>query len=115
MRLTTDFWVSALSRRVFGDGGFAAVARRGATEAGAVFILVRDRLGLIALYGPAPQADYDSARPDDRRFALIGERMEQEAVDARIARESRFDSDLWVLEIEPGGTALTDLIEITTP
>ncbi|TIL61977.1 MAG: DUF1491 family protein, partial [Mesorhizobium sp.] len=28
MRVTTDLWVSALLRRVFGAGGFAAVVKR---------------------------------------------------------------------------------------
>ena len=45
MRLTSDFWVSALMRRVFAEGGFAAVARRGASEAGAVFVVTRNRVG----------------------------------------------------------------------
>ena len=51
MRVTTDLWVSALLRRVFGAGGFAAVVNRGATEAGAVFVLTRGRLGDVALSG----------------------------------------------------------------
>ena len=38
MRVTSEFFVSALIRRVFSSGGFAAVERRGATEAGAVFL-----------------------------------------------------------------------------
>ncbi|MEP2580565.1 MAG: DUF1491 family protein, partial [Roseibium sp.] len=38
MRVTSEFFVSALVRRVFGEGGFAAVSRRGAPEAGAVFV-----------------------------------------------------------------------------
>ncbi|RUT88859.1 DUF1491 family protein, partial [Mesorhizobium sp. USDA-HM6] len=52
MRVTTDLWVSALLRRVFTAGGFAAVVKRGATEAGAVFVLSRGRLGEVVLYGP---------------------------------------------------------------
>lgn len=115
MRVTTDLWVSALMRRVFSDGGFAAVARRGATEAGAVFVLTRDRLGQLTLYGPAAQADYDTARPDDRRFTLVGAGLDQEAVDAKIARETRFDSDIWVVELEPGRTPLGELLDVTTP
>lgn len=45
MRVTTDLWVSAMVRRVFSSSGFAAVIQRGATEAGAVFVLTRDRFG----------------------------------------------------------------------
>ncbi|MET0943059.1 MAG: DUF1491 family protein, partial [Mesorhizobium sp.] len=44
MRVTSELWVSALTRRVFSGGGFAAILKRGAAEAGAVFILSRNRL-----------------------------------------------------------------------
>ena len=115
MRITSDLFVSALVRRVFGGGGFAVVLRRGATEAGAVFIVTRDRFGGAALYGPAAQSAYDEGRPSDRRFTLIGEKLDEQALDARLAREQRFDSDIWVVEIEPGGTPLADLVELTTP
>ena len=115
MRVTTDFWASALVRRVFSDGGFAAIVRRGAFEAGAVFIVTRDRMGHVTLYAPASQAAYDAGRPMDRRFTLVGEGLDQAAVDARIAKEMRFDSDVWVIEIEPGATSLPELVDLTTP
>jgi len=115
MRVTTDFWASALIRRVFGEGGFAAVMRRGATEAGAAFVIVRDRLGLVTLYGPAAQAVYDPGRPEERRFTELLTGVEQDAVDARLAKESRFDSDIWVIEVEPGATGIADLLSLTKP
>lgn len=110
MRLTTDFWVSALVKRVFGQGGFAAVAQRGATEAGAVFILVRDRLGETALYGPAPQTSYDTASPDERQFIRIEVRDGE--IDAKLDRERRFDPDIWIVEIEPGPVPVGELIAV---
>ena len=59
MRVTSSLWVGAYVRRCFGAGAFAAVARRGAEEAGAIFVIV-DRLnGTADLYGPAPQAVFD--------------------------------------------------------
>jgi hypothetical protein len=112
MRLTTDFWVSALLRRVFGAGGFAAVVKRGAMEAGAVFVLSRDRLGEVTLFGPAPQTAYDTARPDDRLFARIEGLDGAAAIDARLEREKRFDPDIWIVEIEAGGMAVADLISM---
>jgi hypothetical protein len=112
MRLTTDFWASALIRRVFGSGGFAAIVRRGSAEAGAVFVLSRNRMGEIALYGPAPQTSYDSAKPDDRMFTLIASGQDSTAIDARIEREKRFDPDIWVVEIETGQTPVEELISI---
>lgn len=115
MRLTTDFWVSALLRRVFGEGGFGAILNRGALEAGAVFILTRDRFGRSSLYGPAPQTSYDMARPGERQFSLLESDDDGTAIEKRLERERRFDPDIWVVEIEPGKTAIVDLVAITTP
>lgn len=115
MRVTSDLFVSALVRRVFGDGGFAAVMRRGAAEAGAVFIVIRNRFGEAALYGPAAQSAYGEGKPADRQFTLVGEKLDDEALDARLTKEQRFDSDIWVVEIEPGATPLGQLVELTTP
>lgn len=99
MRVTTEFFVSALVRRVFSAGGFAAVERRGASDAGAVFIRQRFRDGLETLFGPAPQSLF-GAGDDERRFEVRAARCEAPACDAVIAREARFDPDLWVLELE---------------
>ena len=113
MRVTTDFWVAALVRRVFASGGFAAVVKRGATEAGAVFVLTRGRLGEVALFGPAPQTSYDSAKPEDRFFSPIGEGTDSEALEKRLEREQRFDPDIWVIEIEAGAVSLEELLSIS--
>ena len=115
MRLTTDFWVSALIRNVFRQGGFAAVLRRGATEAGAVFVTTRNRLGQVTLYGPAAQAMYDTGRPEDRLFAPLIVDGEGDAVDRRIEKEVRFDPDVWVVELEPGDQDVAELLSLTTP
>ncbi|MCB1444664.1 MAG: DUF1491 family protein [Rhizobiaceae bacterium] len=99
MRVTSELFSSALVRRVFADGGFAAVQRRGAAEAGAIFIRQRFRDGLETLYGPAPQSAFD-ADDDDRRFERRAERADAGICDDIIAREARFDPDLWVVEVE---------------
>jgi len=111
MRVTTDFWVSALIRRVFSDGGFAAIVKRGASEAGAVFVVVRDRMGGAELFGPAPQTSYDTAKPDERHF-VRHELKDEAALSSRLEKEERFDSDIWIVEIEPGRLAIPDLLSI---
>lgn len=111
MRITSDLWVAAAIRRVFGAGGYAAVERRGATEAGAIFVIARRRDGLCDLYGPAPQTDYEEARPQERMFAPILPDAEPGAVEDKLARELRFDPDIWVVEIE----ASAELIETLMP
>ncbi|MCB1382674.1 MAG: DUF1491 family protein [Notoacmeibacter sp.] len=113
MRLTTSLWASALVRRVFSSGGFAAILRHGADSAGAIFLIERTRLGSEILYGPAPQADYESGRPEERLFVRIAEYdLPGEAAD-RIAREARFDPDLWLVEIEPGADPLDRLVPLS--
>lgn len=112
MRVTTDLWAAALLRRVFNSGGFAAVLQRGAGEAGAAFILVRDRFGEVRLLGPAPQTSYDSVRPDERLFVRVGNGETAEQLDARIEREKRFDPDIWVVEIEAGSLPVEELVSI---
>lgn len=115
MRVTTDLWVSALVRRVFSAGGYAAVMRRGASEAGAVFILVRGRDGLSGLYGPAAQTSYEAARPEERLFSVLQDAVDDAAVAARLERESRFDPDLWVVELEIGAGEAERFFALTTP
>lgn len=114
MRLTSDFWVSALTRRIFNAGGFAAVARRGSTEAGAIFVLYRSRHGRYRLFGPAPQAFYDESRPDDRAFVEILAGDDDREPTERLEREARFDPDLWLVEIESDARP-EDLFSVRTP
>ena len=91
--------MSALVRRLFGEGGFAAVSRRGAEAAGAVFVSV-DRLdGSFDLYGPAPQAFF-SEQPQGRLFERILSGAEAAAVAERLQREARMDPDYWLVEAE---------------
>jgi hypothetical protein len=100
MRLKSDIFAAALVRRVYGAGGFAAIERRGAEEAGALFIRVRHRDGTQSLFAPAPQSVFDTGTPADRVFEARLERVPDEAMDDALQRELRFDGDLWIVEIE---------------
>ena len=103
MRLKSGIWVAAYLRRAQVEGVFGAVRRRGAEEAGAVFIITNRLDGTATLYGPAPQSAFDDAQPAERIFtaALGGAAPVPEAeVEARLAREIRFDPDIWIVEIE---------------
>ena len=68
MRLKSNIWVAAYLRRCQTEGVFGAVRRRGAEEAGAVFVKVSLLDGNAMLYVPAPQTVYDDGRPVDRFF-----------------------------------------------
>jgi len=108
-RLTSDFWVSAYLRQAALEGLVAVLRRRGAREAGAIFVKL-DRLdGTAALYGPAPQALADESGA--RRFQLILD-SDPGSIEERVERERRFDPDLWLVEIENrNGDAKLDLVE----
>jgi hypothetical protein len=99
MRLKSSIWVAAYLRRCQTAGIFGAVRRRGAEEAGAVFVKLALLDGNAVLYAPAPQTAYDDSRPAERIFSPsppVAETM----VDERLAREIRFDPDVWIVEIE---------------
>ena len=100
MRLKTEIFVSALVRRIFSDGGFAAVERKGEEQAGAIFLTQRFRDGLVSLYAPAPQSFFEEGEERGRKFEQRLERAKEEAVREALAREMRFDPDLWVVEVE---------------
>jgi hypothetical protein len=101
MRLRSDFVASAIIRQAGIANCFAALRRRGAAEAGAIFIKV-DRLdGRALLYGPAPQA---LALEDthERRWHRLhaDETIDPLDAESRMEKEIRFDPDLWLIEIE---------------
>jgi hypothetical protein len=102
MRLKSAIWVAAYVRRCHVEGASAVLRRRGAEEAGAIFIKVSRLDGTADLYGPAPQTAFDEARPSERAFSAClrsGPAAEAEA-EAFLAREIRFDSDIWIVEVE---------------
>jgi len=102
MRLKSGIWVAAYVRRCFVEGVFAAVRRRGADEAGAIFIKV-DRLdGTADVYAPAPQAAFSEQHPADRAFSGALKAMPASEADAEayLARQIRFDPDAWIIETE---------------
>ncbi len=96
-RLTSEFWVSAWLRQAAHDGHVAVLRRRGAAEAGAIFVKLDKLDGTAALYGPAPQSMADEA--GERRFVLVLE-ADPATVEERVMRERKFDADLWLVEIE---------------
>jgi hypothetical protein len=101
MRLKSSIWVAAYLRRCQTEGIFGAVRRRGAEEAGAVFVKVATLDGNAMLYAPAPQTVYDDSRPIERMFAAISAQpMPEAAVEQRLAKEAQFDPDVWIVETE---------------
>lgn len=112
MRLRADVWVAAYLRRCAHEGAYAVLRRRGAAEAGAIFVKI-DRLdGAAAVYGPAPQSEANDGQ--DRLFTRLHREAWIDAADAelRLAREIHFDPDIWIVESEDRqGRSFLDLVE----
>jgi hypothetical protein len=100
MRLRTDIWVSALIRQAENAGALVTVVKKGALEAGTVFLIVDDGEGTGDLYGPAPQSVFDTERPTDRVFSQLAAGATLPDLETRLSSESRFDPDLWIVEIQ---------------
>jgi len=97
-RIRSDFWVAAHLRRCAVEGVSAVLRRRGAAEAGAIYVTL-DRLdGTASLYGPAPQALVEDSSA--RLFAPVIENVMPLEIEERMQREGRFDPDFWLIEIE---------------
>ncbi len=100
MRLRADFWVAAYLRRCAHEGAAAVLRRRGAAEAGAIFVKI-DRLdGAAALFGPAPQSELQENQ--DRLFARMHSDpwIDPAEAELKLARQVKFDPDLWIIETE---------------
>jgi hypothetical protein len=102
MRVKAAIWVAAFIRRVNASGASAVLVRRGAEEAGPILIRI-DRLdGTGDLYVPAPQSAYDEDHPGERLFVrrFGGGPVSSERLVEAIARETRIDPDLWLIDVE---------------
>ncbi|MFZ0607631.1 MAG: DUF1491 family protein [Xanthobacteraceae bacterium] len=113
MRLKTALWVGAYLRRCQVEGTFGVVRRRGAEEAGAVFVRISRLDGTSDLFGPAPQSTLDTSLGADRTFtaSFPQQPAPDDAVEAKLAREMKFDPDLWIVEVDdPAGRNFLDIV-----
>jgi hypothetical protein len=91
VRLKSEVWVSAYLRRCATEGIPAVVVQRGAAEAGAVFVKVNRLDGTANVFGPAPQAAFDDARPAERLWVRSTgpDPLAEVDADAYLARQRR--------------------------
>lgn len=92
--------------------GFAAVLKKGATEAGAIMIIHRLPHGQLDLYGPAMQSFYDDNASRERCFEARLTAASEQAISAFIEKEQRFDPDIWVVELEVTEAVFKSLIQL---
>ena len=94
-RVKAGLWVGMALRLADQAGRPGVVVRRGDPDAGGVLVVLHGREGLSVL---------SQVRAADGAAAWIrgtgAGPVDQSATDAYIARQLRFDPDLWVLEFE---------------
>ena len=106
-RLATGLWVAAYLQRLAIEGIFAHVAARGDGTAGAVIV----KLATMDGRAQAFQRSFDLAT-GARAWVVLAEGAEAD-VDAALARQRRFDPDLWLIEVEdPRGRHLLDEVGV---
>jgi hypothetical protein len=94
-RIKAGVWVSMAMRMGDRDGRPGMVLRKGDPDAGGVLVVLRGREGQVVL---------SQVRDAEGRLAWMratgAAPVDQAAVDAYIARQVKFDRDLWVLEFD---------------
>lgn len=108
MLLSSDIWVSALLRRVEQAGSFAYVARRGDKSFGAVLVKV------LNLRTRDTYVLREAQKGEESVWMQPVETKDEADLDAWIARQAKYDPDIWVVEIEDseGRHFLTERVEI---
>lgn len=98
--IKTRLWVQALIRQCDLKGIGAVIAKSGAPEAGAVYLLVTTSRTEGKIFAPAPGPTYDD---DGKRnwHCPLGE-LPVALSDAQeyLERQRRFDPDIWIIDID---------------
>ena len=109
MLLSADLWVGALLRRVEQAGSSAYIIRKGDRSFGSVVVKVLNMRTREAYVLREAQKGENTVwmRPVDS--------LSEPDLDAYIARQVRFDADLWIVEIEDlhGRHFLTEPVELS--
>jgi hypothetical protein len=94
-KLKAAIQIQAIIRRAEVAGAQAFLVRRGSEEAGALFLKLSWLDGTVTVLNQARRGDGELVwtRP-------LGERTDEAAAGAYLEKQTRFDPDLWILEIE---------------
>ena len=85
---------------IFFAGAYAAILRKGAAGAGAIFV-VHNRLdSTYTVYSPAPQTVFEAGETTERRFEKVADAVGEEEIRAYLDRQVSFDPDCWIVETE---------------
>ncbi len=95
-RVAASVLAGALIRKAEGEGGFGAVLAKGDPSAGSILVILLEKGGNPRLFERLLQPDGRYAWQESG-----SQRIENpKEVPAFIARQKRFDPDLWLIELD---------------
>jgi len=99
MSVKSDIWIQAYRRRCELNAMPCVIVRKGAPEAGTIYICIRVDDDNVWLMGPpaGPSLNDDGDRMFEARFPTA---VPQGEVDEYLARQAGYDPDIWVIEVE---------------
>ena len=95
-RLQSSVMVGALKRLAESQGGFAAVLRRGDSQAGAIVVMLAEKGVKLRILERSLQSDGRYAWQDVGKQAVENE----EQTERFLERRRKFDPDLWIIELD---------------
>lgn len=95
-RLTAKLAVSALVRRANALGDFATVAKKGDETAGQIILVARRRDGSVQVFTRTMNRQGGYAWT----IAAEGAQDELGKINEYLERQSRYDPDLWIVELD---------------
>lgn len=95
-RLASHLLVSALIRQAEGQGGFAAVLRKGDRMAGSILLIRRERGQNPGLFERFPSLDGKGNWSE----IIIEDIEKEEKISEYLARRTARDPDIWILELD---------------
>ena len=93
VRVTSEFWVSALKKKLELKAIPIFVIQKGDKQAGAIIIRVSDMIGNSKIFVQVP------SHFNDRRWVQLADGRDVE-IEEIVNREKKFDKDAWILEVE---------------
>ena len=95
-RLPAQLEVGALLRRVQGEGGFAAVLRKGEADAGTILVVLVENGADARVFERMPSLE------GARSWTLVKQEdtENKENISEYLAQRGIYDADLWIIELD---------------
>jgi len=105
--VTSEIWVQAFIRRCQLMGLAPVLVRRGAREAGTIFLTLYDGPRQARLLGPPPGPVHDASGERTWWQPLGAAPVDEAEIAQYLARQTSFDPDIWIVDVDDGrGQAL---------